>query len=94
MGRPAAAVDQHDRLPRALAQLGERRARCGRKRPLAPVALAHVDDLDRRQRAPVDALGQLDPLELAASSRAAGVAEPATSDAPPPRSAPATSRAS
>ena len=49
--RPAAAVEQHDRL----ARVGERLV--GARVQRAP-RLAHVDDLDRRQRRAVDARGQ------------------------------------
>ena len=67
--RPAAAVEQDDRLARVGQRLvGERVQRALRR--------AHVDDLDRRQRRAVDAPGQAQARErvhrLGARRRAAG----------------------
>ena len=64
MWGPPAAVDEHDRLLAALVQAPERGAGPRMQRPLAPVAPAHVEDLDRGHRPPVDAAAQLDALEL------------------------------
>ena len=79
--RPAAPVEQHDRLlaaragppraPRACAGGAARRRR------------AIVDDLDRRQRAPVHALGQLEALVAQPGSR--GAASRCRPAAPRPR---------
>ena len=67
--RPAAAVEQHDRLRR----VDERVARVGVQRARR---LAHVDDLHRRQRLAVDARGQAHAAQrvdgLRARGRAAG----------------------
>ena len=63
--RPAAAVDQHDRLAAALGAARASAARVrGVQRPLATVALAHVEDLDRAAAArPSTRCGELEPLE-------------------------------
>ena len=67
--RPAAAVEQDDRL----ARVGQRLVRSGVK---GPARLAHVDDLDRRQAGAVDARGQAHARQrvdrLGARRRAAG----------------------
>ena len=49
----------------------------GVKRPLARVRLAHVEDVDPRHRAAVDALGQLEALEVepALGARSRGAAD-------------------
>ncbi len=60
--RPAAPVDQQDRLASLPRDLVERLAGPRVKRP--GDAAPHVDDLHRRQRPAVDAAGQLEPLEL------------------------------
>ncbi len=56
--RPAAAVEQHDRLAPGAAQVGERHARLGMKRP---VVAAHVEYLDGRERTPIHPLGKAQP---------------------------------
>ena len=63
---------QHDRLAAAAAQRGERRPRARVKRSRAAVAPAHVEHLDRRHRAPVDALAAARAARARASSPAAG----------------------
>src|SRR5262249_5963702 len=68
VGRPAAPVDQQDRLAALARHLGERLARPGMKRAvhLPP----HVDDLDRWQAATVDPVGELEPLQFVPALRA------------------------
>ena len=56
--RPAAAVEQHDRLATRAPQIGERHPRLGVQRLMA---IAHVEHLDGRHRSPVDALRQAQP---------------------------------
>ena len=63
MRRPAAAVDEHDRLAAALAHLGQGVAGSLVQRAGAAVATAHVEQLNRRQCAAVDPARQFDPLQ-------------------------------
>ena len=65
--RPAAAVEQQDPLAARVAQVGERHPGLRVQRVVLP---AHVEDLDRRQRAAVDPTGQPQPLELVDRLRA------------------------
>jgi hypothetical protein len=62
--RPAAAIEQHDRLPPTLAELAQRLARALVERSAAPVPGPHVEYLDRWQRLALDPLGELQALEL------------------------------
>ena len=67
--RPAAAVQQHDRLAPLPRKVGERQARDWMQRV---VGAAHVKDLDRRQRAAVDPPGQRQPPVAVHALRAWG----------------------
>src|SRR5204863_3053925 len=58
--RPAAAIEQNDRLLAALLDLAEKIARARMKRP---AYARHPDDLDRRHTEAIDALGQFDPRQ-------------------------------
>ena len=67
--RPAAAVEQHDRLAAGRRDLGQRRLRLRVQRVVVP---AHVDDLHGRQALAVDALAQRQVRQLAPGLRARG----------------------
>ena len=80
--RPAAPVDHHDRLAAARRRAGRARARVvGCSGPGLRGAAAHVEHLDRRQRAAVDALGS-SRRSSASQLSGRGVAVPATRVAP------------
>ena len=63
-GREAAPVDHHDRLRAGVPHLAQRLPGGRVQGARARVGLAHVEHLDRRHAAPVDAARQLDPRQL------------------------------
>jgi hypothetical protein len=67
--REAAPVDENDRLSPFGRQGAERLAGARMQDAGATRAPAQVEDLDRRQAPAIDALGQLDPLELGPALR-------------------------
>src|SRR3954447_10738371 len=67
MRRPAAPVDQEDRLAALPGNVAERLPRPRVKRP--GDAAPHVYDLDRRPRPPVHAAPQLQPIQLVPALR-------------------------